>query len=180
MPAPTYATGAQLLAFLGQERAQLILGAGLTRGRADLTAVADQSVLIGSGLMNEVFDRSSYLIPIDPSLITDTGIAAQLAAILQQRCCEISMASSAAGVADLPEGTHRAIEMAAAWLDAILDGSENLLGVDRVGTEIQKQVAGRIGFVPNPEDSSQEIARIFRRWGHLEGSLGYLSFGGWD
>jgi hypothetical protein len=154
---------------LGPERTKAIWAAGQLAGDT-LTAAIAEDLVRAAGDMDDVFQRSGYTVPIDPTILTDTTLRAQLVAVLAFRNAVIAISFQECGVEALPPGVVRQIETTARWLDNILTGAENLLGLDRQPAEAQKLVAGRIGFAGSGEPQLER--HVFSRWSHLFGGGG--------
>ena len=160
MPASAYATVEQFRARLGALRLSDMVNVAPESEDADLVDLLNSA----AARMNSTFARAGYAIPLDLTLITDTGLRGQLSSQLAVANAVLAAWDAVSGVADAGSGLKLAYDRQNKWLANILEGKESLLGLGKAGQAAV--VGGRFGVVTLDDDLDRLEAQM-SRWSRL-------------
>jgi hypothetical protein len=162
-----YATPADVYALIGESDALRLWAAGTLSAGDALAAGVTRAILLADAYLNETFQRSGYVVPVDPGDPDHNELDAQRGVRLAHASAVLAIVQyGAAGAVDTLPLIKKLGEDIASWLAAVLEGRENLLGIDRQPAEAAKLVTGRLAFAGSGERMSR---RPFRQWGSLYG-----------
>lgn len=163
-----YAAPSDVFALIGERQAQLLWTAGTVSAGDALAAAVTKAILLADGEINTTLKRSGFSVPVTPSTDPPSDIGTQMMAMLAHHSAVLAITQyGAAGAVDVLPRMKELHQETAAWLTAMLLGTENLLDADRQAAEAEKLFSGRLALASSGERGPER--RVFRRAANLYG-----------